>query len=454
MLKFIVLALFANVKAHNWIFGDSRVPMASQLQPAPPRSGPRLPHRQVGPGQDFVVEWSTGHDGTYYFVVVKASDEGKLGENTMANLGNYLDEAPSDAYVYEDVRYERIHVSYPNMENDGSQYESRLGRNNPRWIDRSPFHHGTDFPQWKYSASDLAQDQRVAYFNPNYPWIEAVYKYSINSPAWANERDSARINIPARGGSGEYVVHMLWKGYRDVIDVDVLPEDAVDIYGTLSETKRWVKTDHCWYPNINGNDYSRCTYRQAGQESLDALRRCQQDFSRNRNQPRCNAVNCVPLFPPQQVKVNAWDSPMGAHVPWKDPSQENFNNGCNINNIPEDADENTYVCYGIMAQEPEDPAFNIETEDYWYVRDDDPEDPVYWSQCFRPEEERVFTGNVACPACESETAEVVQKWKVGHMCRTCEDVETFDDAPNGYRDEIPRWTIHQWALTETCERCF
>merc|ERR1739838_28859 len=168
-------------------------------------------------------------------------------------------------------------------------------------------------------------------------------------------------------------------------------------------------TDHCWYPNINGNDYSRCTYRQAGQESLDALRRCQQDFSRNRNQPRCNAVNCVPLFPPQQVKVNAWDSPMGGHVSWKDPSQENFNNGCNINDIPED------------------PAFNIETEDYWYVRDDDPEDPVYWSQCFRPEEERVFPGNVACPACESETAEVVQKWKVGHMCRTCEDVETFDD---------------------------
>ena len=61
------------------------------------------------------------------------------------------------------------------------------------------------------------------------------------------------------------------------------------------------------------------------------------------------------------MKVNAWDSPIGAHIPWKDPSQEGFNNGCDVNNIPEDADENTYVCYGIMAQQPEDPAFNIET---------------------------------------------------------------------------------------------
>eukprot|EP00618_Florenciella_parvula_P027696 CAMPEP_0119473946 /NCGR_PEP_ID=MMETSP1344-20130328/5405_1 /TAXON_ID=236787 /ORGANISM="Florenciella parvula, Strain CCMP2471" /LENGTH=43 /DNA_ID= /DNA_START= /DNA_END= /DNA_ORIENTATION= len=25
---------------------------------------------------------------------------------------------------------------------------------------------------------------------------------------------------------GEYLVHMVWRGYRDVIDVDVLPSEA------------------------------------------------------------------------------------------------------------------------------------------------------------------------------------------------------------------------------------
>jgi len=449
------ILIATSVIAHNWIFGDSRAPMASQLQPVPPRNGPRLPHRQVGAGQDFVIEWATGHGGRdYYFVVVKATDESRLKEHRQPVLDAYLAQAPESAYIYEDVRYERTHASYYNGNNDGSQYERRLDETDPQWMDRSEFHR--DLPQWKYSESDLRRDQRVAYFNPDYPWIEAVHKFAINPPYWANERDSARFSIPARGGSGEYVVQMIWAGYRDAVDVDVLPELANDIYGRPKETKKWVKSNHCLYPNINDHQYSRCIYRQAGSNSADALERCQRDGER-----RCNAVNCVPLYPPESVKHNGWESPLGAHVPWTDPEADDSNR-CDPERIPADADENTYVCYGFVSGIPEDPAFNPDTEDHWYIRDEDPEDPVFWSQCFRLIQERIFEGNVPCPECEGQPAEVVQRWKVGHQCRTCDDLDTFDDSPTGYKNgnhrdveySIPRWTIHKWELSETCRRCF
>lgn len=448
------LFLFAlSVQSHNWIFGDSRAAMASQSRPAPPRAGARLPHRQVGANQDFVVEWSTGHGGDYYFVVVKATDEGMLEEHTPQTLQNYIAEAPASAYVYEDVRYERIHVSYNNNENNGAQYERRLDESDPRYIDRSPFHpEGSNYPQWKYLEGDLQNDAKVSYFNPKYPWIEAMYRYAVNAPHWANERDSSRISIPARGGLGEYVVHMVWKGYRDAIDVDVLSQPANDIYGRLSDTKRWVKTEHCWYPNLDEWKESRCTYRQAGEMSVDAIKICDE-----KGEKKCNALNCVPLFAPKTLGLNGWDSPLDAHVPWT-LAEDEERNRCTTDSIPDDADENTYVCYGLLASTPKDPAFNIQTEDFFYVRDEDPEDPIYYSQCFRFTQERIFDrngGNVDCQECQTEEVEPVQRWQIGDMCRTCEDLDTFDPNPRGFKHGLyPQWPIQKWALTETCERCF
>ena len=89
-------------------------------------------------------------------------------------------------------------------------------------------------------------DTRLSYYNPKYPWIEAVHHFGCNG-ARPREWDAARFSIPGRKGSGEYMVHMVWGGYKDVIDVDLLPSEAVDKYGRAATATTWAKTDHCQY---------------------------------------------------------------------------------------------------------------------------------------------------------------------------------------------------------------
>ena len=91
----------------------------------------------------------------------------------------------------------------------------------------------------------------MSYHNPKYPWIEALH-YFHNYGARPREWDAARITMPAKRGPGEYLVEMRWAGYKDIIDVDVLSEPAVDIYGSMAPEYRWNKVDHCQYVTHGG----------------------------------------------------------------------------------------------------------------------------------------------------------------------------------------------------------
>ena len=94
-----------------------------------------------------------------------------------------------------------------------------------------------------------------------YPWLEAVHRYRV-SFKWVFEWDYARMVIPARKGSGLYLVHMVWRGYRDVLDIDVLPAPSVNLYGAGSNEVTYTRTDHCQYKNkqIHGKDYNYQVY--------------------------------------------------------------------------------------------------------------------------------------------------------------------------------------------------
>ena len=75
---------------------------------------------------------------------------------------------------------------------------------------------------------------RVAYFNPKYPWIEAVWMYKNPRNHWPKQFDIARMAFPTHvQGVGKHIVHWMWRGYRDCIDVDVLP-DSVPVPNTSS----------------------------------------------------------------------------------------------------------------------------------------------------------------------------------------------------------------------------
>jgi len=470
-MKSLIIVLFALANSHNWIHGDSRCHHACTDKPAPARNGPRQPHRQVGAGQDFVIEWVTGHGGWYYFVVLKADQETKLTLHGKPLLEDYINSAPQSAYIYSQNKYERVHVScnhlYPNdlqfggcrkqTWNDGSNYERILDPSESRWIDRSGFDTVLthEIAQFKYPQSKLSGDRRVSYFNSDYPWIEAVHKFQINAGGFGGEFDSARFTIPARSGSGEYMVHMIWGAYTDVVDVDVLPSRANDVYGRVSADKNWERIEHCQYPNTSNKLWSECRYYQPGDSIHETLDRCQRRFNEG---DRCNAVNCVPLYTPSLVKIHG-SAPEEANMPWFGPSVPNNNrNDCHLDEIPNWADENTFVCAGIQSAEPRDPAFNPETEEVFYIRDDDPEDPIFYSSCYRMSSSLVFDNNPDCPLCVGEPAEpVVPRWQIGDRCLTCESAQydgKTDEVFNGQRGAIPKFRLKKWEFADKCERCF
>jgi len=444
-MLFIVLTA---VLAHNWIHGLSRANKASTILPAPPKTGPRKPHYQAGASQDFAIEWATGHPGSYYyFVVLQAGDEGKLALHNEAMLNQYLDEAPASAHLYSDPRYQRMHIScthlYPNNPganrdcphlswNNGEQYERQIAPDEDIYFDREAAwgETPTNMVHFKYQDDQLDFDRRVSYENARFPWIESVHKFRVTYK-WAREWDVARFSVPARQGSGEYIIHMLWRGYRDVIDIDVLPAPAVDIYGRPGSVSEWTKREHCLYPNYSNHRNTHCKYFQA--DEPNNISECQ-TYCESRNGPRCDALNVVPLYNPEIVKI-AGVTPE-PEIPW--------NNKCRRNRVPSWADENTMVCYTFEARQPSYDGFNPETEDIWIVRDNDPADPIFYSTCYRRERKREFQGNVACPLCEIPPVSANLKWQINDRCLSCQDAT----------DPVDQQTVKFWKTSSVCEKCF
>merc|ERR1719361_363870 len=86
------------------------------------------------------------------------------------------------------------------------------------------------------------------------------------------------------------MVHMMWRGYRDVVDVDVLPSPAADIYGTPRTEPVWVKTDHCQYVKYNLRG-SWCF------DATDSVDECRQAC--NSRGKKCSALNVIPMKMPE-----------------------------------------------------------------------------------------------------------------------------------------------------------
>ena len=105
-----------------------------------------------------------------------------------------------------------------------------------------------DLTLFAYPEAAHADDRRVAYANAKYPHLEAVHMFKTIKPTdekagYPKQFDTSRISIPARAGAGMYIVQYFWRGYRDCIDVDVLPlttpvpPTSLAMYGIGSATE-------------------------------------------------------------------------------------------------------------------------------------------------------------------------------------------------------------------------
>ena len=80
--------------------GSGRASRASRGGTARGTRSSAAPHVRVNPDQEFLIEWASGHPGSYhYLVVLKATDEAQMATHSEAMLNDYLDTAPAALFV-------------------------------------------------------------------------------------------------------------------------------------------------------------------------------------------------------------------------------------------------------------------------------------------------------------------------------------------------------------------
>jgi len=447
-IAFAVLLVFGFASGHNWINSLSRSPGASTYRPCkPPLTA--MPHAQVGPGQYFEIEWMNGHGDFVYFSVVHSRDSEKLSLHTPELMEDYILNAPVGNNVGQDSVRQKYHrkeensltLFRPNLAPIPNYFASVI-TSGPRYLGTRPPSFGgqigiLDTPaevlagpiyQMGYNYTQIQYDRIVNYTNSNYPWIEAVYKFQITS-LHPRQPDVARFFMPARGGDGRYIVHWMWRGYRDCVDVDVKSTPVANIYGTPSNISMWTRIDHCFFDTPQ-NVFA---ISEVFTDAQDCLNKC----ASNGN---CNGINLVPIMAPSSVYPNftesageIWMYPQyygsDIYVPWNhtrfDATRDSF--------IAKASPEN-YLCYGVKPKEFTD------TEDEYSVTSD-PEHPTFYSTCYYKFEGNIFPEYLNGTNSESTLSKI--PWRFFDECIDC-TTQAYNSVP----EAGPRWKV-----ADTCINC-
>jgi len=447
-LAFALFLIFSVASAHNWINSLSRSPGASTYRPCkPPLTD--MPHAQVGPGQSFEIEWMNGHGGDTYFVIIHRDNVDKLKLHTTTMLDDYINKAPNGSNRAMDPLRQKFHrkdsAGLNNTYTDANGvvvhqpgfYAGIIPYGDARFIYRPPVFGGriggitnpsnnSVHYQMLYNTTHLSTDRIVSYNSTIYPWIEAVYRFSMVTMQ-AGQPDVARFYIPGFGGLGRYIVQYLWRGYYDCVDVDLKPNPVPNVYGIAANATVWNRIDHCLFDGVrmvfrNAEIVTDASYCLAGCSTGD-----------------CYGVNIVPLKAPSSAyqgftaPVNVtWKYPnvygSDIYVPW---DWGNFNS--TRDQLVGISDEDRYICYAVQPKQFTD------TEDEYKVASD-PDDPIFYSTCYYR-----FSGNLFPEYLVNHTDPFGNlPWRYNSKCIDCESKARNSDPTN---------LFPKWKVTDTCVNC-
>ena len=210
-----LLGLFATTQlpqqasGHNWMIGPRRGSGAGTHNPCARKSSLH-PHVKANRGQPFNIQWSSGHGGPIYAVLVHARDEDRLKLNRQDGFRipeQYLHEAPPSARArYQGDYWDKFHYGWVGccggsanlqfFQQRGYVRSTHGGYVDPDapvmmrpdvddyWSQRSsPYdrHHSInrDASMWRLPRRTMANDDKAAYTNPNFPWVQAVWKVTL-----------------------------------------------------------------------------------------------------------------------------------------------------------------------------------------------------------------------------------------------------------------------------------
>ena len=313
------LAGLPTASPHNWArsTGSRAANAASTIKPCPQNRAP-FPHIQVNVQQKFILEWATGHGGAQFWVMLKREDFGHLRRISRRLLWQYIAQAPPEAYTYfndvpghfknpnasANLAWRKIHLRrYPNLPPNTIHANNmyRLDPDRPFEVPNQP----AGYPTWtqrpwgrsrwtylgytdaKHCGTQACGQRRIAYNNSYWPWIQSVHRpYSGVQPAralrtarvlrgahsnlvlavfsipwvYARSADAAQFAFPPGTEPGRYIAYFMWAGYRDCVDIDVLPDSKpvpMTLRGMYGYFDRFgdpffTKTDHCQYATHHG----------------------------------------------------------------------------------------------------------------------------------------------------------------------------------------------------------
>ncbi len=382
----VLISMFASSgSAHNWIRGvGSRANnQASTVSPCRARTQYAHPHIQVNANTTFTMDWATGHHSFTDFVFIHARDEHRLNGLTYKHVNTYVHQAwkhetsPGAAKALFDGPYwKRNHIGVPDKYAvdrkgecappatcEGTRYTFRLiPDDDPSFVKRH-MGKGTADPttgkRHGFTEYALRKDRRLAYTHPEFPFIMAVHRFrvSFHRPAAA---DTAHFRFPAGTPPGRYIIYYMWGGYRDCVDVDVLPDHKPVVQTQrgingykANRPETYTKTDHCQhaprsYDAVLDNPEKVQPVRKTcfaippaggrnsrGQTTEEALDECKArcasaawlwrpkfKYNASNNwrdnriggwfmRGKCTALNLVPLTPPPDVTF-----PEDQNIPW------------------------------------------------------------------------------------------------------------------------------------------
>jgi hypothetical protein len=442
---FAALVMMASsASAHNWVNSASRsIHSASTYSPCKPPVTD-LPHAQVGKDQAFQIEWMTAHGSYAYFAIQHSKDAAMMKFNTESVLSDYIKNAPNGSNLAQTGKYQKFHRKPTDtLGNDIDGVDNPdyflkvIPSTDPLFIPRPTAFGGrvgnirptaTNFGfQMQYKPAQIAKDARVSYYNPKYPWLEAVYRFE-QTALQAVRPDTANFYIPGRAGAGRYIVNYYWRGYRDCIDVDYKGTTQVaQIYGYPSNATRWSRIDHCLMEDPR-NVFEATEVVTDIKYCIDAC---------TRRGTGCIGVNLVPMMAPATAArgltkhaSDTWYYPAkygtDMYVPWMAGV---FNTTRAL--FQAVAAPTKYMCMTV------NPAMPTDTMDDKTLSADS-RDPIFYSTCYYK-----LIGNMFDDYLNKFSDSVVSDWRFGDKCVDCEVA-----AKNEWLDTAPIWKI-----ADKCVNC-
>ena len=262
----------------------------------------------------------------------------------------YIKDAPAGSNVALDIKWQRRHATRATSAGDLKIYTddvagkstdyatggpasrfvtkenpkgSLYSRKVPTSDDQFTNHKRTDRIKslFEYRPAVLAGDKRVSYVSAKFPWLESVHKFQ-NLANHGGDTEVVRIGIDdiQKKGSGHFIAHWRWQGYRECVDIDYFDDRQIkNVDGKAGEGVVWNKVEHCQFEDP-GKVLSPC------RAVASTAKACVNDLMATIGGTLKSAnsrvgINVVPLKMPPAVKM--WDKTVAP--PWDQPACVNEN---------------------------------------------------------------------------------------------------------------------------------